>query len=167
MQLPHQPCEEVPACSNSMTSTMAGHTCRCHYYTKLAGPGFLRPPSVRGYTIQPRLYSFHNVSMTGGPWLGKVTDHLSELVRGTVYTNDKVSTIYLVTTWHYFDISIGRIAFCVRVGWVITSGKGMIFHLTTKGQIFHQRGYTILMLTVLHNRMGFEEGKNKYVEVEK
>ena len=40
----------------------------------------------------------------------------------------------------------------------------MIFYLTTKGQIFHQREYTILMLTVLHNRMRFEGEKDKYAE---
>ena len=45
----------------------------------------------------------------------KSTDLFSKLVRGTVYTDDEVSTIHLVTAWHKFDLNIKVIAFCVQV----------------------------------------------------
>ena len=44
----------------------------------------------------------------------------------------------------------------------------MLFHLTTKDQVFHRKGYANLVLTVMfHTGDVFQGGKDKQVEVDR
>ena len=58
--------------------------------------------------------------------LKKNTDHVSELVRGTVYTDDQVSPIQFVAARHSrVELGTNATTFCIRWSRVIMSGDAV------------------------------------------